>query len=226
MIVLYHRQGAAFLLPWGPPDRTCQYTCRERVFVPHTTRDFGVVCGPKEDFMSSSGEMHRRSFLVGASVAGGGLALGFAIPRGTDLERPPPALAEVNCWVTIAPDDAVTIRIARAEMGQGVIDQSRHAGGRGARVRLEKGPHSICVAGRKFASRPGLGRPVDRSEPLDCLLARISAPRRRYGPGNAHCGRSGALGRAAVTMPCAEQQNHAPAVAPHFALRRSRARCR
>src|SRR5579862_7555095 len=46
-----------------------------------------VVCGLKEDSMSA-GEMHRRSFLVGASVAGGGLALGFAIPSGADLEHP------------------------------------------------------------------------------------------------------------------------------------------
>jgi isoquinoline 1-oxidoreductase beta subunit len=71
--------------------------------------------------MSSSGEMHRRSFLVGVGVAGGGLALGFAIPGGTDLERPPTRSAEINCWLTIAPDDAVTIRIARAEMGQGTM---------------------------------------------------------------------------------------------------------
>jgi isoquinoline 1-oxidoreductase beta subunit len=71
--------------------------------------------------MSSSGEIHRRSFLVGVGVAGGGLALGFAIPGGTDLEHPPTRSAEINCWVTIAPDDAVTIRIARAEMGQGAM---------------------------------------------------------------------------------------------------------
>ena len=30
--------------------------------------------------MPSGGELDRRSFLVGASVTGGGLALGFAIP--------------------------------------------------------------------------------------------------------------------------------------------------
>ena len=71
--------------------------------------------------MSSSGEIHRRSFLVGVGVAGGGLALGFAIPRGANLEHPPARSAEINCWVTIAPDDAVTIRIARAEMGQGAM---------------------------------------------------------------------------------------------------------
>ena len=71
--------------------------------------------------MSASGEIHRRSFLVGVGVAGGGLALGFAIPGGADLEHPPARSAEINCWVTIAPDDAVTIRTARAEMGQGAM---------------------------------------------------------------------------------------------------------
>ena len=71
--------------------------------------------------MSPSGEMHRRSFLVGASVAGGGLALGFAIPSGADLEHPATHMAEINCWVTIAPDDAVTIRIARAEMSTATV---------------------------------------------------------------------------------------------------------
>jgi isoquinoline 1-oxidoreductase beta subunit len=71
--------------------------------------------------MSSSGEIHRRSFLVGVGVAGGGLALGFAIPSGPDLQHPPTRSAEINCWVTIAPDDAVTIRTARAEMGQGAM---------------------------------------------------------------------------------------------------------
>ena len=71
--------------------------------------------------MSSSGEIHRRSFLVGVGVAGGGLALAFAIPRGTDLQHPPTRSAEINCWVTIAADDVVTIRTARAEMGQGAM---------------------------------------------------------------------------------------------------------
>jgi isoquinoline 1-oxidoreductase beta subunit len=76
--------------------------------------------------MTSGGVLHRRSFLIAASAAGGGLAVGLAIPFGL---RSADALArrraarpqEINCWVLIAPDDTVTIRIARAEMGQGAL---------------------------------------------------------------------------------------------------------
>ena len=72
--------------------------------------------------MSSGGELDRRAFLVGAARVGGGLALGMLAPT-----VPKPARAAmsgataVDCWVVIAPDDAVTIRVARAEMGQGAM---------------------------------------------------------------------------------------------------------
>ena len=69
--------------------------------------------------MPAGGELDRRSFLVGASAAGGSLALGIAIPSGP--ARAADQASEVTCWVVIAPDDTVTIRIARAEMGQGAL---------------------------------------------------------------------------------------------------------
>ncbi len=74
--------------------------------------------------MASGGELDRRSFLVGASVTGGGLALGFAIPFVSSSEGPARAADErssVTCWVVIAPDNTVTIRVAHAEMGQGAL---------------------------------------------------------------------------------------------------------
>lgn len=64
----------------------------------------------------------RRQFVIGAAATGVGLSLGMALPVGNKL-----AMAdhhgepEVNAWVVIAPDDTVTIRIARSEMGQGTL---------------------------------------------------------------------------------------------------------
>ncbi len=67
-------------------------------------------------------KMNRRTFVVTAAAAGGGLALGLEIPLG----GPQPILAqdgspEINAWVVIRPDDTVVIRVARAEMGQGSL---------------------------------------------------------------------------------------------------------
>jgi isoquinoline 1-oxidoreductase beta subunit len=74
--------------------------------------------------MASGGELDRRSFVVGASAAGGSLALGFTIPLGRNAAamsaRAAAGTPEITCWVTIAADDTVTIRVAHAEMGQGV----------------------------------------------------------------------------------------------------------
>src|SRR5580704_13882674 len=71
--------------------------------------------------MTAGGGMNRRSFIVGAGVAGGGLALGFAVPFARKSAHAAATPQEINCWVVIAPDDTVTIRIAHAEMGQGAL---------------------------------------------------------------------------------------------------------
>ncbi len=64
----------------------------------------------------------RRSFIIGAAAAGGGLALGFDLPFGTKLAQASVGSGpEVNAWVVIKPDDTVVIRIARSEMGQGTL---------------------------------------------------------------------------------------------------------
>ncbi len=64
----------------------------------------------------------RRSFLVAAAAAGGGLALGLRLPfGGPAAARAADSLPEVNAWVVIRPDDSVVIRIARTEMGQGTM---------------------------------------------------------------------------------------------------------
>jgi isoquinoline 1-oxidoreductase subunit beta len=74
--------------------------------------------------MGSGGGFNRRSFLIAASATAGGLALGFAIPL--DLRRLASSAQaadapEITCWLTIARDDTVTIRVAHSEMGQGAL---------------------------------------------------------------------------------------------------------
>jgi len=59
----------------------------------------------------------RRFFLTASAAAGGGLVLGVSIPDATAQSAAP----ELGIWVTVAPDDITTVRIARSEMGQGTL---------------------------------------------------------------------------------------------------------
>jgi isoquinoline 1-oxidoreductase subunit beta len=74
--------------------------------------------------MGSGGGLNRRSFLIAASATAGGLALGFAVPldpRRSASSAQAADAPEINCWLTIARDDTVTIRVAHSEMGQGAL---------------------------------------------------------------------------------------------------------
>src|SRR5262249_19371327 len=53
------------------------------------------------------------------AAAGGSLVLGFDVPFGPPPVRAATAGAEITAWIVIAPDDTVTIRVAKSEMGQG-----------------------------------------------------------------------------------------------------------
>jgi isoquinoline 1-oxidoreductase subunit beta len=70
--------------------------------------------------MTCGGDLHRRSFLVSASAAAGGLTLGFAVPF-SEAAGAAAGACEITCWIAIAPDETVTIRVARSEMGQGAM---------------------------------------------------------------------------------------------------------
>lgn len=64
----------------------------------------------------SAALLNRREFVIGTAATGVGLSVGMALPLSAEGAQGTP---EVNAWVVIDPDDTVTIRIARTEMGQG-----------------------------------------------------------------------------------------------------------
>ncbi|HBC07679.1 MAG TPA: hypothetical protein DC046_08875 [Rhodospirillaceae bacterium] len=72
--------------------------------------------------MTTSMNVSRRAFMAGAGAAG--LILGFRVPLSSGGGA---ALAgagqmdEITAWVVVRPDEAVVIRIARSEMGQGTL---------------------------------------------------------------------------------------------------------
>ena len=67
--------------------------------------------------MTTALPLSRRHFLASATALAGGFQLGFTLaPALADSPKP-----ELNAWVVIAPDESVTIRIARMEMGQGTL---------------------------------------------------------------------------------------------------------
>ena len=66
----------------------------------------------------------RRTFMIGAVAAGGGLAIGVNVPGLTEALAQKVLGAdgnEVGAWVFIRPNDDVVVRIARSEMGQGTL---------------------------------------------------------------------------------------------------------
>ena len=76
-------------------------------------------------------EVDRRQFLTTTAVVGGGLVLGFWLPRpaaaatvagvaGEPWYREP-MVPEINAWLTIGSDDVVTVRIAQVDLGTGTL---------------------------------------------------------------------------------------------------------
>jgi isoquinoline 1-oxidoreductase subunit beta len=76
-------------------------------------------------------EMNRRDFLASTAAVGGAMVLGFYLPPSASAETAPAIqgqpwyrdamVPEINAWLTIAPDDTVTIRVAQTEQGTGVF---------------------------------------------------------------------------------------------------------
>jgi isoquinoline 1-oxidoreductase subunit beta len=79
--------------------------------------------------MTTTREVNRRDFLASTALVGGAMVLGFYLPpcgaQAAAIQAEPwyrdALVPEINAWLTIAPDDTVTIRVAQTEMGTGVL---------------------------------------------------------------------------------------------------------
>lgn len=65
--------------------------------------------------------LSRRALILSAAAVGGGLVVGLRISGLASLNRFDREAVEIHNWITVAPDSTTTIRIARMEMGQGVM---------------------------------------------------------------------------------------------------------
>jgi len=74
-----------------------------------------------EPALTSAVPIDRRSLLASVGALGGSLAFGFAVPLGPARAQATGGGAEVTAWIVIEPDDTVIIRLAKSEMGQGVM---------------------------------------------------------------------------------------------------------
>ena len=69
-------------------------------------------------------KVSRRALIKSSATATGGLLLAFHLPsfsKARPFESYPESAEEINAWLTIGIDDTITIRVAQAEMGQGVF---------------------------------------------------------------------------------------------------------
>jgi isoquinoline 1-oxidoreductase subunit beta len=62
----------------------------------------------------------RREFLKTSAMAGGGLIVGFALPGAARLAQAAGKEAQINAYLRIAPNNAITVVCGLSEMGQGV----------------------------------------------------------------------------------------------------------
>ena len=80
---------------------------------------------------ASKPDINRRDFLAATAAAGGAFVLCFHLPTSAQAAAPgaiqgqpwyhDATVPEINAWLTIAPDDTVTIRVAQTEQGVGVF---------------------------------------------------------------------------------------------------------
>ncbi|MCS5647020.1 MAG: molybdopterin-dependent oxidoreductase, partial [Candidatus Marinimicrobia bacterium] len=73
--------------------------------------------------MADRSVINRRDFIKVVSRTGAGLVIGFRLPLKNRVQAATLAISNTfkpNAWVTLYPDELVTITVSKSEMGQGV----------------------------------------------------------------------------------------------------------
>src|SRR5580658_171234 len=95
--------------------------------------------------------LSRRGFVVASLTAAGGMMLGLRHAGGASEP------AEVGAWIVIDPDDSVTIRVSKSEMGQGIYTAlpmlvAEDLGCDWQKVRVEHASATRNLAGQAYGS--------------------------------------------------------------------------
>jgi len=129
----------------------------------------------------------RRAFIVGGTLAGGGLLLGYALSPFSNLKRASSLGATgdevlLTTWVKIAPDDTVTVIVPHSEMGQGIHTSlpmmlAEELDADWSRVRMEQAPADPAFANGALARGYLLGEyeiPASLSGTTDFAMRKVA----------------------------------------------------
>ena len=169
--------------------------------------------------------LSRRSFIARVSAAGGGLALAIALPFEPASAAEETAEAEITAWLVIHPDNAVVVRVARAEMGQGVhtalamlVAEELECDWSKVRTELVH-PEENVRRDRVWGDMmTGASRSIASSQ---LFLRQAGATAREM----LDCRRGRSLESPGIGMRGANERHHAPAKQTHADVRRRRRGC-
>jgi CO/xanthine dehydrogenase Mo-binding subunit len=131
----------------------------------------------------------RRDFLKVSGTVAGGLALGFYLPGRHNVAVAAETTSSPNAWVKIAPDNTVTIMVARSEMGQDVYTSMPILVAEELEVDLSKVKVEFAPPGRGLHQRAAR-RPTDGRLHIGARCVGKTAQGRRIGShdaGNGGC---------------------------------------
>ena len=101
--------------------------------------------------------LSRRQFGLGLATLAGGLTIGFRLAEAQQAAQALPVMIkanpELNAWVRIAPDGAVTVMTGRVEIGQGTLTAMRQI----AAEELDVAPGRITLISGDTALTPNEG---------------------------------------------------------------------